>query len=248
MLREASVALVSAALLLAGCGEDDGVSTADDQETAADDQETADQAIAAVEQALRDDGFTASPDDETQDLPFQSEACRELEEVAFLQSGQEVPGETARARSGPFDRGRDESTGRVEEAVRAGVTFIAEPKDLDPFFEMLNDERLTPCMEEEMRTFFEEEADESEEAVDIGDVEFELLGGEGLGDAGGGFQGTIEIMTPGFTYRFLFAEQWVRVDRAVVAVYVVAVGNEEPNADRTALLQILVDGVSDQSA
>jgi hypothetical protein len=27
----------------------------------------------------------------------------------------------------------------------------------------------------------------------------------------------------------------------------VAVGNEEPTADRTALLQILVDGVSDQS-
>jgi hypothetical protein len=239
MLGGTGVALVSGALLLAACGDDGGLSPADDQETA-------DEAIAAVEQALRDEGFTAS-DDETQDLPFQSEACRELEDVGFLQSGQEVPGETARARSGPFDRGRDESTGRIEENVRAGVTFIAEPKDLDAFFEMLNDERLAPCLEEEMRTLFEEEADESQEAVDIGDVEFELLGGEGLGDAGGGFQGSIAIMTPGFTYRFSFALQVVRVDRAVVAVSTVAVGNEEPTADRTALLQILVDGVSESA-
>jgi hypothetical protein len=240
MLRGTGFALVSGALLLAACGDDGGLSPADDQETA-------DEAIAAVEQALRDEGFTASPDDETQDLPFQSEACQELEKVAFLQSGQEVPGETARARSGPFDRGRDESTGRVEENVRAGVTFIAEPRDLDPFFEMLNDERLAPCLEEEMRTLFEEEADESQEALDIGDVEFDLLGGEGLGDAAGGFQGSIAIMTPGFTYRFSFAAQYVRVDRAVVAVSTVAVGNEEPTADRTALLQILVDGVSESA-
>jgi hypothetical protein len=54
-------------------------------------------------------------------------------------------------------------------------------------------------------------------------------------------------MTPGFTYRFSFAQQVVRVDRAVVAVSTVAVGNEEPTADRTALLQILVDVVSESA-
>lgn len=241
MLRGTKVALVSAALLLAGCGDDDGVSTADDQDTA-------DQAIAAVQQALRDDGFAASPDDEDDDdLSFQSEECREFEEVAFPDSDQELPGETARARSGSFDRGRLEPTGGVEESVRAGVTFVEEPEDLDPFFEMLNDERLGRCLEEAMRIAFEEGADEGQEGVELGDVEIEQLGGDGLGDAGGGLHGIAEIMTPGSTFLFSFTSQFVRVDRAVVAVGTLAVGTEEPTADRAALLQILVDGVSDES-
>jgi hypothetical protein len=140
MLREASVALVSAALLLAGCGEDDGVSTADDQETAADDQETAaddqetaDQAIAAVQQALRDDGFVASPD-EGDVLTFQSDECRGFAEVASEM--RELPTATARADSGPFERGELEPTGGgVEETVRVEATFAEEPDDFDPLFE-----------------------------------------------------------------------------------------------------------------
>jgi hypothetical protein len=67
------------------------------------------------------------------------------------------------------------------------------------------------------------------------------------GDARGGFLGTAEIRTQGSSLLFSFASQFVRVDRAVVAVGAVAVGTEEPTADRAALLQILVDGVSDQS-
>jgi hypothetical protein len=45
---------------------------------------------------------------------------------------------------------------------------------------------------------------------------------------------TTEITTQGLTVLGSFASQYVRVDRAVVAVYVVTIG-------------ILVDGVSDQS-
>jgi hypothetical protein len=242
MLRGTGVAVVSGALLLAACGDDGGKS-------AADDQETADKAIAAVEQVLRDDGFTASPDDENdEDLAFQSAECREFEAVAFPESDQEVPGETARARSGSFERGMLEPGGGVEEFVRAGVTFVEEPEDVDPIFEMLNDERVGPCLEEAMRTAFEEGAGEGQEAVKVGDVEIKQLGSEGLGDAGGGIRGTAEIITPGFTFVFSFATQYVRVDRAVVAVGTLAVGTEEPTADRAALLQILVDGISDQSA
>jgi hypothetical protein len=246
MLREASVALVSAALLLAGCGEDDGVSTADDQETAADDQETADQAIAAVQQALRDDGFVASPD-EGDVLTFQSDECREFAEVASEM--RELPTETARADGGPFERGELEPAGGgVEETVRVEATFVEEPDDFDPLFEMLDDERLGPCLEEVIRFTYEEDAAEGQEAVELRDVEIEQLGAEGLGDAGGGLQGTAEVTKSGFTFLYSFAGQVVRVDRAVVAVATFAVGSEEPTADRAALLQILVDGVSDQSA
>jgi hypothetical protein len=242
MLRRTSVALVSAALLLAGCGDDDGVSTADDQETA-------DKAIAAVEQALRDDGFkAASPDDEDDDdLSFQSEACREFEAVASPLGDWELLGETAIATTRPFDRGKFELSGGVEEHVGASVAFVEQPQNLDRLFDVLNDERLGPCFEEAMRIRSEKDVDEGQDAVEIRDIEVETLGADGLGDASAGYRVTTEITTQGFTVLGSFASQYVRVDRAVVAVYVVTIGNEEPTADRTALLQILVDGVSDQS-
>ena len=239
--RRMNVVLVFAGLLLATCGDDDGGGAT------ADDQEVADEAIAAVEQALRDDGFTASPDDEDDDdLPFQSEECRKFQEVAFQASDQGLPGETARAESGAFERGMVEPTDGVEETVEAGVTFVEEPEDVDPLFELLNDERLGPCLEEALRVALEEDAAEGQEAVELRNLETEQLGVDGLGDAGAGIQGTAEITSSGVTFLFSFTGQVVRVDRVVVALSTVAVGTEEPTADRAALLEILVDGVSDQ--
>ena len=239
--RRMNVVLVFAGLLLATCGDDDGGGAT------ADDQEIADEAIAAVEQALRDDGFTASPDDEDDDdLPFQSEECRKFQEVAFQASDQGLPGETARAESGAFERGMVEPTDGVEETVEAGVTFVEEPEDVDPLFELLNDERLGPCLEEALRVALEEDAAEGQEAVELRNLETEQLGVDGLGDAGAGIQGTAEITSSGVTFLFSFTDQFVRVNRAVLALSTVAVGTEEPTADRAALLEILVDGVSDQ--
>jgi hypothetical protein len=61
MLRGSVVGLVSAAWLLFGCGDDDsGASTANDQAAA-------DEAIAAVEQSLGEDGFTAASDQDEGD-------------------------------------------------------------------------------------------------------------------------------------------------------------------------------------
>ena len=246
MLRGTGVALVSGALLLASCGDDDG------GVPAADDQKTADEAIAAVERALRDDGFDAvSPDDDDDNeddnnSSFQSEECREFEAVSFPQGDEELPGETARATQG-FTRGTFE-LGSVGENVSAMAAFVEQPEDLDPLFEALNDERLEPCVEEALRVASEDGAEQGQTATELGDVEIERLEDEGLGDADGGYQVTAEASGPGGTIQFSFAQQYVRVDRAVVAVNVLAVGNEEPTADRTALLRVLVDGLSDQSA
>lgn len=237
--RRMNVVLVFAGLLLAACGDDDGGGAT------ADDQEIADEAIASVQQALRDDGFVASPDDdEDEDLAFQSEQCREFDEV--VSEVQELPSETARA-DGSFDRGELEPTGGgVEETVAFGAIFVEEPEDLDPFFELLDDERLGPCLEEAIRISFGEGPAEGQEPVELGDVEIAQLGAEGLGDGGGGFQGTGEVTTSGITLLFSFAGQGVRVDRALVTVTTFAFGTEEPTADRAALLEILVDRVSDQ--
>jgi hypothetical protein len=241
MVRRTSVALVSWALLLAACGDDGGLSSADDQETA-------DEAIAAVEEALRDDGFkAASPDDEDDDLSFQSEACREFEAVASPLGDWELLGETASATTRPFDRGKFELSGGVEEHIGASVAFVEQPQDLDRLFDVLNDERLGPCFEEAMRIRSEKDVDEGQDAVEIRDIDVEKLDADGLGDASAGYRVTTEITTQGLTVLGSFASQYVRVDRAVVAVYVVTIGNDEPTADRTTLLGILVDGVSDQS-
>jgi hypothetical protein len=62
-------------LLLAGCGDDgSGSSTANDLETV-------DEAIASVEQSLRDDGFSVAAD-VGNDLVFESEECRVRRGVA----------------------------------------------------------------------------------------------------------------------------------------------------------------------
>jgi hypothetical protein len=170
MLRGTGVALVSGALLLASCGDDDG------GVSAADDQKTADEAIAAVERALRDDGFdAASPDDDDDDdddLALQSEACRELEAVASPLCDPELLGETASATTN-FDRGKFELSGGVEEHVGAAVAFVEQPQNLDRLFDVLNDKRLGPCLEEAMRIEFEEDADERQEAMEIRDIDVE---------------------------------------------------------------------------
>jgi hypothetical protein len=243
MLRERFVALVSAALLLVGCGDDDsGVSTANDQAAA-------DEAIAAVEQSLRDDGFSAASDqDEDDDLVFESQECREFDEAFLGDEDQDLPGETASAESDDFERGELAPAGGVLETVQAFAGFVEEPDDLDAVLELLNDERFGRCLEEAFRIGTEEAAAEDQATVEFGGFEVEKLGSEDLGDAGGGFQLTGEFTASGFTVPVSLAVQVVRVDRALVAIVTTAVGPDEPTADRAALLQVLVDGVGDQSA
>jgi hypothetical protein len=243
MLRATFVALVSAALLLVGCGDDDsGVSTANDQAAA-------DEAIAAVEQLLRDDGFSAASDqDEDDDLVFESQECREFDEAFPVDENQDLPGETASAESDEFERGELAPAGGVEETVQAFAGFVGEPDELDPVLELLNDERWGPCIEEAFRIGTEAAAAEDEATLEFGGFEVEQVGSEGLGDAGGGIQLTGQVTASGFTLPVSLALQVVRVDRALVGIVTTAVGPDEPTADRAALLQVLVDGVGDQSA
>ena len=100
----------------------------------------------------------------------------------------ELPSETARARSGSFERGELEPTGGgVEETVRVGATFVEEPEDFDPLFELLDDGRLGPCCEEAIRTSFGEGAAWGQQ-VEVGDVEIEQLGAKGSATAAVAFK------------------------------------------------------------
>lgn len=250
MPRGALVAFVSAALLLAGCGDDDTGSTAngDDRDVSTtNDQQIADQAIAAVEQSLRDSGFSGTVDnDENDDLAFESEECTEFE-AALEGPGPNLPGETADADSEDFERGGFSPEGGVEENVSAFVGFVEETSDLNPVLDLLNDERWGPCVEEALRNEIEASAAEDQVDMAIEGFETEQLGSDGLGDTGGGLEITADISAYGFSVPFAFAFQVVQVDRALVGIVASAVGPDEPTADRAALLEVLVDAVSEES-
>jgi hypothetical protein len=243
MLRGTLLVLVSAASLLVGCGDDDsGASTADDQDVA-------DEAIAAAEQSLRDDGFSAAADeDEDDDLVFESQECQEFDEAFPGDENQDLPGETASAETGDFERGELAADAGVQETVGALVGFVEKGDDLDPVLQLLNDERLGTCLEEAFRIGIEAASTDNDTPVALGDVQIEQLGSEGLGDTGGGVQLTGQFTVPGFALPFSFAFQFVQVDRALVGVFTTGVGPDEPTADRAALLEVLVDSVSEQSA
>ena len=243
------LALVSFAWLLAACGDgDDG----GDQSNAAD-QESADEAIAAVEQSLRDGGFSAADDedgdgddDDDDDLSFESDECQEFDEAFSAGGGASFPGETASAETDTFEL--DELAQRgVAESVNASVEFVEDQDQLDVVDEMLNDERLETCFEEAFRIGFEDTGDEGD-AIAIGDVQAEKLASQGLGDGGGGVQVTAELTAEGVTLPIAFGLEVARVERAAVSVFSIALGPGQPSADRAELLQILVDSVSEQSS
>ena len=236
MVRRTLVVLVSPAMLVAGCGDDDsGASTTSDQEVA-------DDAIAAVEQSLRADGFAPASDGDEGDLVFESEECRDFDQ-AFPGDDGGVPGETASAEIEDFERG-EPTPGGVQETVQAFAGFVEERDDLDPIFQLLNDERLGRCLEEAFRIGVEKAAAEDQATVAVGDVEIEQLGAEEFGDRGGGIELTGEITASGSAVPFSLAFQGVQVDRALVGVFTSGVGSGEPIAHRATLLEILVDGVS----
>jgi hypothetical protein len=100
-------------LLLAGCGDDDsGSSTANDLETA-------DEAIAAVELSLRDDGFTVAAD-AGNDLVFEPEERRAFDEA--LPGDADFPGDGERPERG-VERGEIVPAGGVYERVGAAAGF-----------------------------------------------------------------------------------------------------------------------------
>jgi hypothetical protein len=180
-------------------------------------------------------------------LTFESEECREFDE-AFPGDDQDLPGETASAEIEDFERGEIAPAGGALETVGAIAGFVEEPDDLDPVLALLNDERLGRCLEEAFRIGTEAAAAEDQATVEIGDVDIEQLGSEGVEDTAGGVQVTGQFTSSGFRFPFSFAFQFARVERALVGIFTFAVGPDEPTADRAVLLQVLVDGVSDYSA
>jgi uncharacterized membrane protein len=216
----------------------------------ASDKATVDEAIAAVEQSLRDDDFSPEVDDAAaDDADAESDECRDVAEaMPGGNDGSVLPGETASAESDVFERGNPDriALGRgYVESVSASAHLVESADDLDPILELLGDERLPRCFEEAFRR--QVGADQAD--ADISGVETERLVPEGLGDTGGGFQLTADVTMSGISAPISFAYEFARIDRAFVDIFIVtsAVGYDGPTADREGLLRVLVDAVDDQS-
>lgn len=239
MLRRILIVSVSAASLVAGCGGDDDAAGA----SSADDQQTAEQAVAVAEESLRDAGFSAmaDEDEDDDDLKFKSDECRKFESM-FTGAKTDIPGQTATAESQGFERAASDAN-PVYELVGAETWLVEDPSDLDPVLEQITDERLGDCVQEALRGDIET----SGEDVQINDTRSERLGSDGLGDAGGGVELSGNVTNSGDTVPYSIAMQFVNVDRALVGVAALALGPGEATVDRTALLQAMVDAVSDTS-
>ena len=250
MDRRVLVALITAASLLVGCGDDDDGDDESGPASAADDQASVDEAIAAVERSLRDDDFDPDSDDAPVEEPdAASDDCRDVAEaMPGGNDGSVLPSETAGAESDLFERGNAErlalGQGYVE-SVSASAHLVEHPEDLDPVLELLGDDHLPRCFEESFRR----RIGTGQSAAEISGTDSERLVPDGLGDTGGGFQMTADVTMSGISAPFSFTYEFVAVDRAFVDVFIAtsAVGYDGPTADPEALLRVLVDTVTNQA-
>ena len=242
MLTRRFLPLLTVLLLLAASCGDDGPS-------AAEDQDAADEVIAALEERLEEEGFerAADDDDDDDDLQFESEECKEFAE-AFPEEDEDLPGETASADSRDFERGEVGLEGGVQETVQASVGFVEEEDDLDPVFELLNDDRLPDCLNEALTGFLEQSAAEEGGQFEFSGFEAERVTPSGLGDDAGRIALEGGITVQGFQFAFIFDIEMVRVGRTAAMVMYGAFGGPDAEIDeeqRVAVLEGLVESLED---
>ena len=236
-----TTAVLVVAGLLAACGGGDDV----DPEA---DRAAAEQAMESLEERLRDDGFESAPedDDDDSDLEFESEECEEFAE-AFPKDDEELPGETA-SEEAEFERGELDADGGTQESVSAGVGLVEEEGELEDRFALYGDERLAGCLEEAMRTEFENQAtdssDEGGAAVEVNDLKVEEQELE-VGDETASFTVDATLETAGFEFPFHIEFAIARQGRSAAMLVLSTIGDDEGDLDSADLLTLLLDGVAE---
>ena len=237
-----TTAVLVVAGLLAACGGGDDV----DPEA---DRAAAEQAMESLEERLRDDGFESAPadDDDDSDLEFESEECEEFAE-AFPKDDEELPGETA-SEEAEFERGELDADGGTQESVSAGVGLVEDEGDLEERFALYGDERLAGCLEEAMRSEFENQAaesgDEGAGSVEVTDLEVEQQEMEGVGDETASFTVDATLATAGFEFPFHIEFAIAREGRGAAMLVLSTIGDDEGDLDSADLLTLLLDGVAE---
>jgi hypothetical protein len=195
-----------------------------------------DERMAALVGLLEEQGFVPGDDDDEDDeddFEFESEECREIDE-SFPEGDTDLPGQTADAESGSYERG-DVLEGGLQ-TVEAGVGFVDEPEALDEFIELFGSDLFARCMDEAFRLGMEQDP----AAADVGelDVEVEQIDSS-AGDEGGGIRFTGNVGVSGFSIPVAFEIEFVREGRRAVYLMTARVGAGEP-LDRAAYLELLL--------
>ena len=226
--------LLTGALALAAC--DDGGSDAEA------DQEAADAAIAAFEAELEDRGFEAAPDDDDDDsdLEFESEECQEFAE-AFPGEDEELPGETASAESGDFERGELDLQGGIQESAQGGVGLIEDEDQAEEFLELLGDDRLGGCLAEAVEAAFAAQAaEEGGPELAVGEVEVDERDLD-VGDDAVGLVITTSVDAQGLTLPVAFEFAFARAGRTAAFTGLFVVGADQVEEDAAELVGLLLE-------
>jgi hypothetical protein len=135
----------------------------------------------------------------------------------------------------------------VQETVQAAVGFTEKESDLDPVFELLDDDRLPDCLEEAFQTFLGRAAGEAGGQLEFTGVEVARTDPSGVGDEGARLQMEGGIEVQGFELGFMFDLEMVRVGRAAAMLMYGAIGEAGTEVDeqhRADALEQLVDAVA----
>lgn len=239
LFRRMCVAAVAVATV-AACGGGGG---ADPEE----DRASARQAIDALEEVLRDDGFESAPpdDDDDDDLEFESQECRRFAE-AFPEDDEGLPGETAK-REAEFERGELDAEGGTEESVSATVALVEDEEDFEEVFELYRDERLLGCLEEALQAQFERQASESGDgvAVEVTDLRVEEQEIDDVGDEAVAFSVDATLGAAGFEFPFHIEFAVARSGRVGANLVLSTVGDDAGSLDSTELLSLLLEEASE---
>lgn len=244
--RRCVAALLVSAVLLSGCGSDDGGGSGDgaaEDVPAGDDRAAVERAIAAFEATLRAEGFAPGSEDEedgSDDLQFATEECKEFE---ALFGDDELPGSTADLDSASMERGELDGEGGAVETVDASVALVADEKDIEAFFATLRDDRLQPCLEEAAEASFAEQSSEGGEGegLEATDISISLPEPSGVGDDSFAIALTGTFTVPDFTFPFGFRFDFASKGRAAAFLSLGAVGAESADVEAASLLRQLLD-------
>ncbi len=222
LVRYRYIVMVALALAMAGCGGGDEVPSV------ADDSARAGRMVlteADLPGLVRDDDES---DEDDEDDPFR-QCLNDNQLLADL-------GEGPRAAEASF-------ADADETLVRASAVTLAESEeDAEEAFAELERPAFIGCFENAIRTSFTEELGDD---VDIENLEVADLAAD-FGDESVGYRATLDLIGEDDQASFAFDYVFIRVDRAVAALFSFDIDDTFDTADRSRLAGILVDRMENE--
>jgi hypothetical protein len=223
---------MAAGLLVSGC-DGGGVSEEDDRAAVA-------RAAAAFEDALSDQGFTASADDGGDDTEY--DALREdCQQYVALLGEEEIPGSTASIETAAMERGALGTGSGTVESASAAITFVRTEATLDTMFDLLHDDLFEPCVRNAAEVGLSAGFSASGLDYRTSDLRVTRPVTALVGQATVALAVSGSVQVAGLDTSFIIEFQFARKGRALAVVTATALGDDGPFPDPGPLLQLVLD-------